>query len=218
MNVSGGCNVLKYASGFLCRLTVLGGGQTLCKGRIPFPAPKLPEIQNQSDGTGNGLGNREGQPRIGKPDAGKQVKQRNETDDLPGQGQGKAGFPVADCLKENRHHQRKHCREETGTDDRKCGPPDPDHLVRSGKQPHEGFRDKHKAHDADHHERKRKNKRIPHGIPAPCGIPPRVIEAENGDDTGLKPEERNEEEALCLIVKSQYRDRFVRKTVENDIE
>lgn len=60
----------------------------------PVSSAQAPEIQNQSDGTGNGLGNREGQPRIGKPDAGKQVKQRNETDDLRVRDGARLVFPL----------------------------------------------------------------------------------------------------------------------------
>ena len=178
---------------------------------------KLPVIYNAQE-AGQGLRDREGQPEPGKPQPGKDRSQRHKQHHRPHNGQKGAFYSRAHRLEKHREYRGCDQGKKADADKAESQLTDLHHPLIRRKHPEHGFRDQLKAKRSHRHEGHAEQHGGHQGHLAAVYPPGRVIETDDGHDTGLHGTEGDKEKGLPLIVQAQRRHGLIRKSRQNKIE
>lgn len=183
-----------------------------------MPSFELAAVENISDRSGDGLGDRESYPGVIKPYLRQCPEHGHEAEYLPCQREQQAHRSPAYRLEEHREHQRKHSGNKAASDYRERLFADCYNLLRIGENAQKLRRQEDEANNADNHERKGYEHRFFHRFSAPGIVIPCKVEAYDRHDAGLKPYQRNEEEALRFVIEPEDGDRRIREAREYHVE
>lgn len=176
------------------------------------------KTEGKAHGSGDGFGDGKGQPKPIKPDLRKEISERHEQRHRANDGQKRAFHAPADRLEEHGENERGYKRNETESDPPKANYTNRNNKLIRGKDAEHLLWYNCKTKCAKEHQGKSEPHRHRKRFFTAVYISRCVVVADDGNDAGLHSTERNEEECLPLVVKTECCDRLVAEGGENHIQ